>query len=243
MKLILTDDERIARARLRRLLEMVPDVEILEECADGPATLEAVRKRAPDLLLLDIQMPGMDGFQVFEALENPPLVVFVTAYDEYAIRAFEASALDYLLKPVSPERLAKALHRVRDRLAMRPASLLPAADQTQQPPRPARFTIRENDRITIVPVEEIDWVEAAGNYAILHVGPKNHILRQTMSSLESQLPAESFFRVSRSTILNLRRVKELKSEEAEKIFAILGDGQRIPVTKGLREIQKRLGGA
>jgi two-component system LytT family response regulator len=243
MKLILTDDERIARARLRRLLEKEPDVEIVAECSDGPDTIEAVGKHGPDLLLLDIQMPGMDGFQVFESLEHPPLVIFVTAYDEYAIRAFEASALDYLLKPVAPERLGKALHRVRSRMADRQAATVRQQSLPSPPQRPARFTIRDNDRITIVPIEEIDWVEAAGNYAILHVGPKNHILRQTMGTLESQLSPEAFLRVSRSTILNLRRVKELQSEGAEKVFALLGDGQRIAVTKGLREVQKRLGGA
>jgi len=239
MKLIIVDDERVARSRLRRLLEKDPDVEIVAECADGPCAIEAVSKESPDLLLLDIQMPGMDGFRVFEELstENQPLVVFVTAYDEYAIRAFEASALDYLLKPVSPERLEKALDRARKRLALRQIS---EARHSQPQQSPARFTVRDNDRITIVPMEDLDWIEAAGNYAILHVGAKNHILRQTMSTLENQLPTGSFLRVSRSTILNLRRVKELQSESADKIVAVLGDGQRIPVTRGLREVQKRL---
>jgi two-component system, LytTR family, response regulator len=237
LRVIIVDDERIARQRLRRLLEKESEVEIVAECADGAATIQAVREHAPDLLLLDIQMPGMDGFDVLDALgpDRQPEVVFVTAFDEHAVKAFEACALDYLLKPASAARLAKALGRVRDRLATgAPAAVASVASS------PQRFTVRSGGRISFVLPEEIDWVEAAGNYAILHAGKLNHMVRDTMSALEAQLPATYFLRVSRSVILNLRRVKELSSTPDGNKAALLTDGQRISMTRTLREVKERL---
>lgn len=236
VRAILVDDERIARNRLRRMLEKEPDVEIVAECQDGAAALEAVLTHAPDLLFLDIQMPGQDGFAVLEALgaDRQPEVIFVTAFDEHAVRAFEACALDYILKPASPERLHKALARARERLAKGPAPLIAA------PAGAPRFTVRSGGRLSFVAPEEIDWVEAAGNYAILHVGPHNHMIRETMSRLEEQLAGPHFLRLSRSAIANLRRVKELYVSPAGEHMAILLDGQRITLTRPWREVAERL---
>jgi len=245
LRTIIVDDERMARTRLRRMLENDPEVEIAAECADGLAAVSAVRAQAPDLMLLDIQMPGMDGFGVLEALgpDRTPEVVFVTAYDEHAIRAFEEHALDYLMKPVSPERFAKMLARVRERRThdqRGQESLFELLAQRKADSRGTRLVVRSGERTTFVSPEEIDWVEAAGNYAILHLGKRTHILRETMSALESQLPGEMFCRVSRSSILNLRRVQELQSLSAGDHVAILADGQRIGISRSLREVEERL---
>jgi two-component system LytT family response regulator len=248
LRAIIVDDERMARTRLRRMLEKDPEVEVVAECADGLAAVSAVRDEAPDLMLLDIQMPGMDGFGVLEALgpDRTPEVVFVTAYDEHAIRAFEEHALDYLMKPVAPERFTKMLARVRERrthaqLGQRDQeSLFELLAQRKAEARATRFIVRSGERTTFVSPDEIDWVEAAGNYAILHLGKRTHILRETMSALETQLPGEMFSRVSRSAILNLRRVKELQSLSPGEHVAILADGQRIGISRSLREVEERL---
>ena len=245
LRTVIVDDERLARTRLRRLLEKDPEVEIAAECADGLAAVNAVRTEAPDLLLLDIRMPGMDGFGVIEALgpERMPEVVFVTAYDEHAIRAFEEHALDYLMKPVSPERFAKMLARVRERRAQAQRgqeSLFELLAQQKAEARGTRLVVRSGERTTFISPEEIDWVEAAGNYAILHLGKRSHILRETMSALEAQLPGETFCRVSRSAILNLRRVKELQLLSPGEHVAILTEGQRIGISRSLREVEQRL---
>ncbi len=245
MRVMIVDDERLARNRLRRLLGREPGVEIVAECADGPAAVKAVQERAPDLMLLDVQMPGMDGFAVLEALgpERAPAVVFITASDEHAIRAFEEHALDYLMKPVAPERFAKMLSRARERAARAEApsqSVFELLAQRSAEGRAPRLVVRSGERTTFVSPEEIDWVEAAGNYAVLHLGKKTHIIRETMAALETALPAEFFLRVSRSVILNLRRVAELQSLFAGEHVAILTDGQRIGITRSLREVEDRL---
>ncbi len=252
MKVIIVDDETLARERLRRLLSSERDVEIVAECADGSAAIEAIRIHAPDLLLLDVQMPGMDGFETLRALgpDRLPQVVFVTGFDQHAVRAFEARALDYLLKPTSRARLAESLARVREKLAVHqpvpglPQALLDLLAERKEAaggvPRVRRLVVRTGERVIFVAVEDVDWVEAAGNYAILHVGSATHILRETMGSLEEQLSVEAFLRVSRSAILNLRRVRELQSVAPGEHVAILTGGQRVPMTRPLREVEERL---
>lgn len=249
LRVVIVDDETLARQRLRRLLGQEADVEIVEECADGVAAVKAVETHRPDLLLLDVQMPQMDGFEVVRNLDpaNLPAIVFVTAYDQHAVRAFEARALDYLLKPTSHARLQESLARVRERL--RTAGANPALPQTllellaereSASSRPRRLAVRSGERTSFVATEDVDWFEAAGNYVVLHVGKETHILRETMSALEAQLAPATFLRVSRSAILNLRRVKELQSLSAGEHVAILHDGQRIGITRSLREIEERL---
>jgi two-component system LytT family response regulator len=248
LRVIVVDDESLARERLRRLLNNEADVEIVAECADGPSAIEAVRTHNPDLLLLDIQMPGMDGFAVLEALgpKRLPAVVFVTAFDQHAVRAFEARALDYLLKPTTRARLSRTLAHVRERLAANVGQAVPQAlidfieEQKTHGTGVRRIAVRAGERISFVSTDDIDWVEAAGNYVILHVGKTTHILRETMNALETELPANVYLRVSRSAIVNLRRVKELQAVAPGEHVAILADGQRIAITRSLREVEDRL---
>ena len=249
LRVVLVDDEPLARERLTRLLGNEEGVEIVAECGDGSTAVDAVKKQKPNLLLLDIQMPGMDGFDVVHALDPKtlPSIVFVTAYDQHAVRAFEARALDYLLKPVSRTRLREALARARERLQVAtPAQVLPQAlidllaEREATAGRVRRLLVRNGERISFVRAEDVDWIEAAGNYALLHTGRESHIIRETMSALESQLPADTFLRVSRSAILNLRRVRELQSLAPGEHVAILTDGQRVPITRSLREVEDRL---
>ena len=231
IRTVIVDDESAARARLLRLVAAVPDIEVVGECADGRSALEVMRAQAPDLMLLDIQMPGMDGFDVLDALPSgrKPLIVFVTAYDEYAVRAFEACAMDYLLKPVAPERLRKALQRVAERLGEAPGA---AAKES-------RFLVRNQGRVDVVAAEQIEWIEAAGNYAVLHADAQNHIIRQTMGALEERLP-EEFLRVGRSAILNLRRVVRLDADAEGQNYAVLRSGARVNFTRKVSEVRARL---
>jgi two-component system, LytTR family, response regulator len=235
LRVVIVDDERIARQRLRRMLTNEADVEILAECADGATALGTIDQDKPDLVLLDIQMPGMDGFDVLEKLgpRTLPLIVFVTAFDEHAIRAFESCALDYLLKPTSPARLHRTLARVREHLAL--VNATPPTRETSSS-MSRRFSVRSGQRTSFIAPEQIDWIEASGNYAVLHVGNQNHFLRKTMSTLESELPANDFLRVSRSAIVHLNRVKEIQAAAGDRHFAVLIDGQRVPVTRSVRKI-------
>ena len=248
LRVIIVDDEPLARDRLRRLLGGESEIEIVAECADGSAAVGAVRDHAPDVLFLDVQMPEMDGFEVLAALdrEKLPAVIFVTAFDSHAVRAFEARALDYLLKPTSQKRLHEALERVRERQGSSPGGVLAEqlrellAEREPSAQRVRRIAVRTGDRTLFVPADDIDWVEAAGNYAILHVRKETHILRETMSALEAQLAPAGFLRVGRSAIVNLRRIKELQGHAPNDNVALLHDGQRVPVTRPLREVEERL---
>lgn len=243
IRVLLVDDEPLARERLRRLLQQEADVEIVGEASDGPSAITLINSELPDLLLLDVRMPGMDGFAVLKGIEKLPLVVFVTAFDQYALSAFEQRAVDYLLKPVSQKRLAETMSRIRERLASPtrlalPKDLVTLLATHLRTGTHQRFSIRNGEKIIFVAVEDVDWIEASGNYAILHCGKENHLLRQTLNSLEAQLPKDSFIRASRSAILNLRRVKELRSLADEEIVAVLADGSRVRVTRGLREMEQ-----
>lgn len=236
LRTLIVDDERLARQRLRRLLGAHPEVEIVGECVDGAAAIASAQEMKPDLLLLDIQMPGLDGFDVIEAIEEDvtPIIIFVTAFDQHALRAFDSCALDYLLKPVSPDRLRRGIDRALSQRATMPDSRsTPAAA-----PSNARFHVRSGQRTSFISPDEIDWIEADGNYAILHVGGQNHLLRATMSALESDLP-ETFARTSRSSIVNLGRVKELQTVGGSH-FAVMQDEARVPVTGSIRALQERL---
>ena len=242
LRILLVDDERAARVRLRRMLETTPGAEVVAECADGPAAVETAGALRPDLLLLDVQMPGMDGFEVQRSLpaDYAPAIVFVTAYDVHAVRAFEACALDYLLKPVAPARLARALERVRERLDL----LASAAARRPETGGDCRFVVRGSSRVSVVGAAEIEWIEAAGNYAILHTAGGNHILRETMGALEERLPPGEFMRINRGAIVRLALVRALRPAHGETPAAVtLAGGVELPLTRGMREVQERLRGA
>ncbi len=237
LRAAIVDDEPLARERLRDLLG--GEVEVVCECEDGPTAVEALRRQSVDAVFLDIRMPEMDGFEVLEALRGGklPWVVFLTAYDEHAVRAFEERALDYLLKPVSRARLQETLQRIRERVASaaNPDALAGwMADRALD----RRLAVRDGQKIAFVTVREVEWIEAAGNYALVHtVHGETHILRETMRALEAALPPESFLRVSRSAIVNLGQVEQLAGDES---CVVLAGGRKVGVARPLREVEARL---
>ena len=213
MRILLVDDEQPARERLKRLLADIEGVELVGEAEDGPKAVELIEREQPDLVLLDIQMPGLDGFGVIEALEEPPPIMFVTAYDEYAIRAFEVNALDYLLKPFSRERLEQAIHRAQEAqaeeqdFASRLAPLLESL--ASQGHYLTRLAVRDRDRIRVLNVDEVDWIGVENEQAFVHIESKAYPIRRTLADLEARLDPARFFRAHRSAIVNLDRVKEI----------------------------------
>jgi two-component system LytT family response regulator len=251
IRALIVDDEPLARQRVRLLLAEEPDVEILGECADGPSAVTQIIDAKPDLLFLDVQMPEMNGFAVLERLpaDAMPIVIFTTAYDKHALQAFDAHALDYLLKPFKPQRFKEAVQRARDQLSNRHAGaaargildLLGERHPSASASSPLkRLAVKTADSIIFVPVENIDAIEAAGKYAVLHVGKENHVLRETMTALEANLPADLFLRVSRSIIVNMDRVQQLQPMFKGENVIILKSGQRYPTTRSIREIQQKL---
>ena len=253
IRVLLSDDEVLARGRLRGLLEAEPDINIVAECGDGRSAIAAIPREKPDLVFLDIQMPEVDGFGVVEALQEQgtlPLTIFVTAYDRYAMRAFEVHALDYLLKPVNPERLKVALDHARKQLlhpseAMfqkRVLEMLGEIDSHQH--TPDRIVVKADGEIVCLRPAEIDWAEAAGNYVCLHVGNVTHILRETITALENRLGARQFLRVHRSTLVNVDRIKTLKPSLYGDYSILLRDGTKLTLSRGFREtVLRRLGTA
>jgi two-component system LytT family response regulator len=248
MRAIIADDEPLARERIRSLLAAEADVEIVAECGNGAQTLKATQEHQPDLLFLDVQMPRLDGFEVLEALtpEETPIVVFTTAHDEHAIRAFEVNALDYLLKPCTEERFKKAVQRARDQLQngargqVNPhlAALLKQVHTTT--PGGGRILVRSADRIVFLKPEEIDHVEAAGNYVVLHTGKERHIVRETTAAMESRLAPAGFMRISRSIIVNLSRIREVQPIGPGQYSVLLKNGTRLDMTCSLSDLQSRL---
>jgi DNA-binding LytR/AlgR family response regulator len=213
MRVLIVDDERPARERLKRLLDSIEDVELVGEAADGPQAVELIEREQPDLVLLDIQMPGLDGFGVIETLEEPPPIVFVTAYDEYAIRAFEVNALDYLLKPFTRERLEQAIRRAQEELAeeqsfaSRLAPLLESL--SSQGHYLTRLAVHDKNHIRVLNADEVDWIGVKDEQTLVHVGSGTFPIRRTLADLEARLDPARFFRAHRSTIVNLDRVKEI----------------------------------
>ncbi len=248
VRVMVVDDEPLAREGLVELLETHPEIEVAGAFGDGATALAAIETERPDALFVDVQMPGMTGFELVESLEVDPFpaVVFATAYDEYAIRAFEVNAVDYLLKPVSRERLAQTVERVRAHTRgrgdadykARLASLLErvAPDRAQGV---GRLIVREVGQIIVVPTRDVDWIEGADYYAKLHVGGKVHMLRETLASLEQRLGAGRFLRIHKSAIVNLTRVRAVESHVRGEGIAVLVDGTRLKVTRARRELLER----
>jgi two-component system LytT family response regulator len=224
---VIVDDEPLARANIVNLLRADPEISILAECASGPEAVTVVRKLQPSLLFLDVQMPGCDGFDVLEELGAavPPAVVFVTAHDRYALKAFEAEALDYLLKPWANARFFRVLSRAKASLARHPGGNR----------RCERIMIRSVGRVSFLPVEEIDWIEAADYYSCLHIGTRTHLLRRSMAELERDLAPDHFCRIHRSTIVNLSRVRGLCLDTGGEYEVVLRDDIRLKVSRGYRE--------
>lgn len=252
---LIVDDEPLARERIRTLLAPEPDIEILGECADGRSALASLRQRLPDILFLDVQMPEMTGLAVLRELEQkPPVVIFVTAFDAHAVSAFELHALDYLLKPFKPARFRASLQRARDQLARKnpaddtTARLLallesrpaagPAADAP--PAHVTRFAVRDRDRTRFVKVTDLDWIEASGNYVVMHAGKENFVLRETLAAVEAQVSPKEFFRLNRSALARLDRIREVEPAFNDEHVVVLLNGVRIPLTRGVRELQERL---
>jgi two-component system, LytTR family, response regulator len=251
IRTLVVDDEPVARARVLSLLRTETDVEVVGECATGSQALCAIQEKTPDLVFLDIQMPEIDGVALARSCSGgKPAIVFVTAYDTYALCAFEVHAVDYLLKPFSAERFRSALTHVRQQLPRRqataggprpdpPAGHRPAAPW---PERHTRLIVKSSGRIHFVRIQDIDWCEAAGNYVCLHVGPQTHLVRGTMSHIESQLGAGQFVRVHRSTIVNVDRIQELRSSFNGEYVIVLHDQTRLTLSRGYRQaLQARLG--
>jgi two-component system, LytTR family, response regulator len=236
IRALIVDDEPLARERLRALLADRPAITVVGESANGRDALETIRAHRPDLVFLDVQMPDLDGFGVLEALDERerPVVIFVTAYDRYALRAFDVHALDYLLKPFDRARFERALRRaeteLRERRARPPDDDRMSAlldDLRRDRRRPRRIVVRSGGRIFFVNVSEIDWIEAAGNYVKLHVGRASHLLRDTMKKLEADLESAGFVRLHRSTMVNADRIKELQQTADGDWDVVLKDGTRL----------------
>jgi two-component system LytT family response regulator len=249
IKTIIVDDEPIARRNLEALLKEDPAVEIIGLYASGAEAVKAIRKAPPDLLFLDVQMPEMDGFAVLKKINSASIsaIVFVTAHDQYALSAFEAHALDYLLKPFSDDRFAVALDRAKDQIRQRQAADLSRklhallADYGGPPlslageALIARFLIKESSRVFFVKADEIDWIEAADYYVNLHAGARTHLLRETMNDLETKLDPAKFVRIHRSAIVNIHRVKEVQARTGGEYFAVLKDGTHLKLSRSRRD--------
>ena len=235
LRVVVVDDEDPARALLCEYLAAQADVEVVAECRNGFEAVKAVSERRPDLVFLDVQMPKLDGFEVLELIGREVAVVFVTAFDQYALRAFEVHAVDYLLKPVSEERFATALARARGRLrAPAPAPLPVDALVKDARPRPGaldRLLVRQGAKVHVIPVEALDYAEAQDDYVALHTGGKSHLKQQTLSELEAALDAQRFVRIHRRYLLNLDRLARLESEGKDARVAVLRDGTRLPLSR------------
>jgi two-component system, LytTR family, response regulator len=236
IRAVIVDDEDLAREILREYLGPHPEIEIVAECANGFDAVKVASESKPELLFLDIQMPKLDGFEVLELLGSGMAVVFVTAYDSHAIRAFEVHAVDYLLKPFSAERFEAALARAKERLAGKISSAaMPPAELAAAARPPAhyldRLVVRDGTRVTIIPIARLDYVEAQDDYVALAVESKKHLKQQTIASLEAALDPQRFLRVHRSYIVNLDRVARIEPYAKDSHIAVLHNGAQIPVSR------------
>jgi two-component system LytT family response regulator len=253
IRVVIADDERLARQKMRTLLESEPNISVIAECQDGRQTVSAINCFRPDLLLLDIQMPDLDGFQVLSEIMpgDLPVVIFTSAYDQYAIRAFEAHALDYLLKPFDRERLHNAIQRARTELLksenreithrlmellshIKSETAAPTTDSAN------RLVIKAKGRVIFLDLEEIDWVEAAANYVRLNVGKESYLLRETISRTSERLDPNEFIRIHRSTIVNVRKIKELIPVNSGEYIVVLRNGKELSCSRGYRALLQRV---
>jgi two-component system, LytTR family, response regulator len=232
IRAVIVDDEELARQVLRELIAAHPEIEIVAECANGFEAVKTLTEVQPDVLFLDIQMPKLDGFEVLELVNRDMAVIFTTAYDEYALKAFEVHAADYLLKPFGRERFEKALQHARERMSGTPRPITELAQSARPPGQYLdRIVVRDGSRIHIVPVSKLDYVEAQDDYVALASEGRKHLKQQTIASLESALDPKQFVRIHRSYIVNLERVSKLEPYGKDSKVAILTDGARLPVSR------------
>jgi two-component system LytT family response regulator len=238
LKAIIVDDEELARQVLREYLQKLSDVTIAAECANGFEAVKAIAELKPDIVFLDIQMPKLDGFEVLELTDSPVAVIFVTAYDQYAMRAFEAHAVDYLLKPFSEARMQSAVDRARERvshaasnspLAVNPAELAQAARPPDQ--KLERIVVKDGTRVHILPVGKLDYVEAQDDYIGIHSEKRTYLKQQTISGIEGQLDPKRFVRIHRSYIVNIERIARIEPYTKDSRVAVLSDGTQLPVSR------------
>lgn len=250
IRILVVDDEPLAREKIRGMAANDPDIRVVGECTNGAEAIEAIQTIRPDLILLDVQMPEVGGFDVLEALkdEGLPPVIFITAYDHYAVRAFEVHALDYLLKPFDRERFKAAIERAkrqirRDNGTVLDARIISLLEQIREPTRYSeRLVVKTGGRVFFLNTDEIEWIEAEGNYVNIHTGKKSYLLRETISSLEAQLDPKEFVRIHRSSIVRLDRIKELQPWSHGEYHVILGDGTQLTLSRSYREkLQGALG--
>jgi two-component system LytT family response regulator len=234
LRAVIVDDEPLARERIRTLLTDYPEWVVTAECGDGLDAVQAIGREHPDLVFLDIQMPELGGFEVLEALgaDFTPAIIFITAFDEFALRAFEVSAVDYLLKPIDPSRFQQALSRARARLAQTPRDAGLQIEQLMQYWRArqglaSRFVVRDGGKISFVKVQDVDWIDAAGNYVRLHAGGREYLVRDTMKAVEARLDPATFVRVHRSAIVNIDRVNALEPYFHGEYVVIMRDGSKL----------------
>lgn len=243
IRTLIVDDEPIARDRVRRMLREESDIEIVGESGNGKEAVAFINENKPDLVFLDIQMPEMTGFEALQEI-NPnktPAIIFVTAYDQYAIQAFDVHAIDYLLKPFNRERFKRAIERAREqvekatsgKIDQRLASLL--ADLTNSKKYLERLVVKSVGRVFFLRTDEVDWIEAAGNYAKLHVGREGHLIRETMNGLESKLNPDKFLRIHRSTLVNIDRIKELNPLFSGDYTVMLKNGTELTLSRNYRD--------
>ena len=248
LRVIIVDDEPPARTRLRRLLKPYADIELIAECSDGAGAVQAIESTRPDLVLLDVQMPELDGFEVLRALDMPrlPAVIFVTAFDKYALRAFEVHALDYVLKPVEADRLGAALDHARRRIVEHRSATAGLADLLRDLKSDGayltRIPVRSEAKVRVIDLADVDWLSAADNYVTLHAAGREYLVRDTLAALERRLDPQSFVRVHRSTIARLDRIAELMPDAHGDFIIRLKDGTRLDMSRTYRStVEARFG--
>jgi two-component system LytT family response regulator len=248
VRTLIVDDELLGRERLRQFLQKAPEVEIIGECADGHSAVEIIQQQSPELIFLDVQMPELDGFGVVETIgaESGPVIVFVTAHDNFALRAFEIHAVDYLLKPFDSERFQRALRRALEQVNQRESGALIERQaaliaELKAQRSGGRLAVKSGGRMVWVQLDEVDWIGAADNYTELHVGAKSHLLRETLSALEARLESGKFVRISRSAIVNAQRIKEIRRLFYGGSELTLQSGAKLTLSRRYRDKLRELG--
>ena len=237
ISVVIADDEEAGRRRLSHLVKKDDSLQLLAECKSGMEAVQAIIELRPDLVLLDVQMPHVSGFDVIEAVgpEQMPAIVFVTAYDQFAVQAFEAHALDYLLKPYTDDRFVTAIARAKQRIQIRQARDIHALSDAVQRKFPQRLVVRTGNRCVIIQAEDVDWIEACDNYVRLHVGTQQLMMRGSITAMSERLPPDQFMRIHRSTIVNIKRISRVEPHNQTEFGITLGSGVRLTSSRGYRD--------